>query len=329
MKNKPMDVLYCGVRQKKIKHAQPVLDEEVLNILFHYIKERYTIHVKRDVNGERGVLTEDPILAAFRFTNVRREHDTNSIWIINHISKNDGLTYRDKVLNTFVARMYSRFETMEVLGLPIHLTKEFSPKELVKHQRKYMQENPDFKWFSGSFLASGSIACMGRMFPQSQSGAEHLLWFLSLINDNKIYAKIKACQTQQEVYKLLLTIPGCSQFFAYQIFVDLTYIDEFPFSENEFTIAGPGCKRGLNHLFKDRNGMNYEECLFWLRDNWDELNTRVKKVNRIQLSELMVDVPKYDRKMNVMSLENCFCELSKYIRTLNGGTQPRKKYVTK
>jgi hypothetical protein len=28
-----------------------------------------------------------------------------------------------------------------------------------------------------------------------------------------------------------------------------------------------------------------------------------------------------------MSLENCFCELSKYIRAITGTGRPRKKYV--
>lgn len=57
-------------------------------------------------------------------------------------------------------------------------------------------------------------------------------------------------QSQKEVYDIIQELPSFAYFLSYQVFVDLTYIKDFPFSENEFTIAGPGCKRGLSYVLR-------------------------------------------------------------------------------
>ena len=109
---------------------------------------------------------------------------------------------------------------------------------------------------------------------------------------------------------------------AYQLLIDMTYCPECPISENEFTVAGPGCKAGLKLIFQKKDGMTPEECLFWLRNNWNIL------MNYYNIEwnpdEIFPDIPVEDRYMNVMSLENCCCELSKYHRAWNGGFIIRK-----
>jgi hypothetical protein len=42
--------------------------------------------------------------------------------------------------------------------------------------------------------------------------------------------------------------------------------------------------------------------------------------------EHMTDLPEEDRYMNVMSLENCMCELGKYMKTKLGVGRPRSRY---
>lgn len=149
--------------------------------------------------------------------------------------------------------------------------------------------------------------------------------FMQYLWEDDIAKKIKACMTQEGVYNLLRGYLGIGDFLAYQMFVDMTYIEEFPFSENEFTAAGPGCKNGLNELFEDKDGMSYEECLFWVRNNLEQ--EFIKRGWKWDAKKLFCDLPEYDRCLNVMSLENCFCELSKYIRAVTGTGRPRKKYV--
>ena len=78
-------------------------------------------------------------------------------------------------------------------------------------------------------------------------------------------------------------------------------------------------------VFEDRDGMSYEECLFWIRDNIDWLFREVLEKDW-NPQKVFWDLPEEDRYLNLMSLENCFCELSKYIRVLDGTGRPRKTY---
>ena len=131
--------------------------------------------------------------------------------------------------------------------------------------------------------------------------------------------------SSKEVYDNLLSLPGIGSFLAYQIFVDFSYLSEFPFSENEFVVAGPGCKKGLNLLFDDFGGLRYEEALFWIRDNQNRLFQQFG----YNSYNLFSDLPEEERYLNLMSLENCMCEISKYIRAINGEGRPRIRYKLK
>ena len=61
------------------------------------------------------------------------------------------------------------------------------------------------------------------------------------------------------------------KFLVYQVFVDMTYIPYYKFSENEFVLSGPGCDRGIHALCKDLDGLTEEEFMFWLRDNIERI----------------------------------------------------------
>lgn len=144
--------------------------------------------------------------------------------------------------------------------------------------------------------------------------------------------ELTQCEDQKQAFNLLQSIRGIGNFIAYQIFVDLTYIKDFPFSENEFTVAGPGCQYGLELLFKDRGKdvfnkiMTYEEVLFWIRDNIQDL-FEYYGYYEYNPVKLFFDLPMYDRYINIMSLENIFCEFQKYIRAMSPNmSNPRNRY---
>ncbi|AYP28342.1 hypothetical protein HWB92_gp084 [Serratia phage vB_SmaA_3M] len=129
----------------------------------------------------------------------------------------------------------------------------------------------------------------------------------------------------QEVYECLLNdIEGLGPFLAYQVWVDFTYNPDYPFSENHFTIAGPGCRNGIDLLFNQKDGMTYEECIFWLRDNQDEVFGQYG----YKREEFWTGEEDHDCCMNVMQLENMFCEIQKYMRCVDAvqeGKKPRGK----
>lgn len=323
MKTKPKDTLYCSVRKDVIDKAEPVLDPKSLRYLYAFIRRRYAVHLKKDVLKESKPWTKDQVIQNYRFTNVRREHDKETRWLIDNISKNTDLRYADRILNTILFRCYNKHETMELIGAPFRIDSEWNPEHYrsVFEAHEVISKTP---LFTGVFYTTGMRNALRKEYGEEDSAVAVLKMIKSCYEDGFVDMVISA-KDQQEVFDVLKSLPGIGDFLAYQMFVDLTYMDRFLFSENEFVVAGPGCRNGLKHLFKDPDGMTFEECLFWLRDNIDRLFVEVlgKDWNP---KRIFWDLPLEDRYMNVMSLENCFCELSKYIRAKEGTGKPKSRY---
>lgn len=326
MKNKRADTLYCGVRKSKIEEAIPTLNEESLNLFMGYIKERYKIHIRKDIQLKKPPYTKNKILKKYIFTNVRREHDKETKWLLQNITENEFLTYRQKTLNSILFRMFNKHETMEIMDGPFKFGSLWSYTAARNKLLSYSKEHPDYVFFTGAFITAGLKNAAKSRYPKESFMPGCILRYISDINRSELVPDLLACKNQKQVFNRLRAEEGIGDFLAYQIFVDLTYIKEFPFSENEFTIAGPGCKNGLNFLFEDRDGMSYEECLFWLRDNWYSFSD-----NKVFFDpeKEMIDLKHYDRKMNVMSLENCFCEFSKYYRAVKHIGRPNRTYASR
>lgn len=350
MRNKPDDVLYCGVRADVVMSAEPTLNWENVYNFKKFVIDRYRIHKKKDVRGLSAPWTKNPVLQEFKFTNVRREHDRQTRYLIENIVMNDELTLEDKIVNCFMFRCWNNWDTLMDFGFPYLAKYIYDPdlKEKVRPLYKKLQiADPERLWWSNAYNQGGTK--MAWSYPEMELATVrakniekeemidlrpfHVGVWLKELN---IVEKLLSSNNQQECFEVIKSIKGFADFLAYQVFVDLTYIPEFPFSENEFVVAGPGCKRGLDLIFKDKDGMTYEECMFWLRDvinrKWDSL-FRAEQLKEFDDGypeyvpiTLFEDLPKYDRKMNVMSIENCMCELSKYVKAVNGTGRPRNKY---
>lgn len=336
MRTKPRDKLYCGVNQQRIRKAKPSLNYNNIRYFYDFVTERYKIHVCKDFLKQKAPWTDDEILQCYKFCNVRREHDRQSQYLIKNISTNPCLSLEDKIVNSFYFRAWNNWDTMKDLGGP------WAAKDLYSSQmkqqirpiyQKLAAEDPDRKWWSSAYNQGGTKQAWRYSDPNEKINKEddiplRVFHIGTWLNEHNTVEKLLNANDQKVAFETIKEIQGFADFLAYQVFVDLTYIKEFPFSENEFVIAGPGCKKGLDYLFDDYDGMSPEEALFWLRDNVDSLFSQVAEDNKRSWDpkELFVDLPEYDRCLNIMSLENCMCELSKYIRTIEGTGRPRVKY---
>ena len=75
MKTKEFDIPYCGCDKEKIKNANPVLDEKILDLYIKYQKERTNVYYKKEVLKESPPWTEWDVLQKYKFTNTIRELD--------------------------------------------------------------------------------------------------------------------------------------------------------------------------------------------------------------------------------------------------------------
>lgn len=377
MLSKPADIPYCGVREEVILNAAPKMNPEALRAFVHMVSERYAIRIRKDVLRQPAPWTNDPILRDYRFTNVRREHDRESLWYIKNIATNPNLSYKNKLLNAVLFRCYNKSRTSEILGMPLDFD-NLDRDDLRAKIQAHIEKEPNYVWFTGAFITGGlkraagsdvlvkvknSIIDEGATIPCHMSAwlvktpfpeafylteGEAKKWIEAHPDYEMVEAKemdmrmrminlvdkmhkagfledVANAKNQKEVFDAITVYKGLADFLAYQIFVDFTYIPEFRFSENEFTVAGPGCKNGINDLFIDRDGMTHEEAIFWVRNNISRVAFKELGM-QFEASEAFADLEPHDRFWNVMSLENLACEFSKYWRVLNGGARPRVKY---
>lgn len=303
---KPRDILYCGVDKEKILSAKPVINGDNLKLLNYWINERDSIRIKKN-SGFPAPWTDDKILMKYRFCNVRRENDRESQWLIDNIVNNDSLSYDNKLLDIILFRLINKSQTTEIFGLINFSSIDYSG--ISKILDDYKKVNPYYVFFSNAFFTSGPKTISNKLFGKNYDMVIKMIMLVEYYKNLGIINKVINSKSQLEVYHSLISLPGIGSFLAYQIFVDFTYIDDFPFSEEEFTIAGPGCISGLKLLFSDFDDLSYEELLFWLRDKIKLLDGN-------------------NSPLSVMSLENCMCEFSKYWRAKNNLGRPRILYKT-
>lgn len=321
MKTKPADTPYCGVRKDAIAKARPKLNHKNLELLHHWIAERYSIHLKKDIWKLPKPWTSDPSLLKYKFCNVRREQDRESRWLIEHIALNQKLSYGDKLLNCILFRFFNKHQTSEITGML-----DFRKTDYAKIERRfgeYREKHPQYVYFSNAFYMSGPKGAANRKFGKVGDIKLKIIRLIESYAKEGLVEQVKLAKDQQEVFEVLQSYDGIGYFLAYQLFVDFTYIPEFPFSENEFTIAGPGCRKGLDLIFDDFDGMTYEEALFWLRDNQHKVFGKFG----YDPKKLFSDLPMEERHLNLMSIEGCHCEISKYIRAFRGKGRPRIRYA--
>jgi hypothetical protein len=312
MRNKPADILYGGLDAEKIQNAHPKFHEEHMGMFRQFVIDRYLVHLNKDYYRQPKPWTNNPILQNYKFTNVRREHDKTTIFLLNMLEEHKNDSYGNKVMNIILYRLFNKIETSQLIGWV-----DFKHYNSNAVRSDLSSAKPGFVYFTNAFYTTGMRQGFRKYYPEEEFQP---IIIADVCNDMKheVFRAIKKARSPQGVIDALKLLNGVGNFLSYQMFVDFTYLSEFPWSENEFVVSGPGCIKGLSELFEDRDGLSWDELLFWLRDNCP--------ITREECMELMVDLPEEDRYMNLMSLENCMCELSKYIRAAEGRGRPKNLY---
>ena len=329
MVNRKCDVPYDGCDEDKINSSSPVVNIDMLKEYVFYQKERTNIYKQKNVLGLKPPYTKDEILLNYRFTNTRRELDKESIYLINNVLKSK-ISLEDKLLNCILFRFINRGDIYDMYGGKIEFSKYKSKEELYKmlddakewHAKSGLPKNGNAYLTSGS--RRGIYIKLEKEFGSVEKENNTLVYWLW--KNASDYTDVLKEKTIYGMYKKMLKLVGLSNFIAYQVLIDLTYTNEneFPFSENEFVISGPGCDRGIEHFVIDKDGLTNDEFMFWLRDNIDRLCSE----NDIDWNpqEMFEFLNEDSRNWGVMQIENSFCEFDKYIRTKYNGKRPKNKY---
>jgi hypothetical protein len=274
--------------------------------LWHWIREREAVRQRK----EGGALpnppwTDDPIIAAYRFCNVRREDDRGTIWIRKNIRERFA-GHPLLWLMLCIARQINWPDSLDDLINACAWPSEpdFDPREIttILNSRKRLGE----KVYTGAYMISAPAtkgADKQAYIAETVIGAlwrrrEHFpTWNISL----------------RKVHEWITASNGWGAFMAYQAVVDMRFtpiLSSAP-DVDSWAAAGPGTLRGLNRL----HGRAVDQSL-----SQAQALTEMRAIYRVVEAETGV-------AMDFSDVPNILCETDKYLRVKLGQGKPRALYV--
>ena len=295
---------YSGVREDVIRNALPEMIEGRLELFTHYINEREAVRKAKETLMPFP-WTDDPIIRDYRFTNVRRTDDTVSKWYIENIATNNDLSLYDKIANAILFRCWNKPETSVMFQQPITDWSDDNLYEIeILANVKIGRAGDNYRQYGSAYFQSG----LKGAWKKEGYSATRMLDLMKSVVEDCVIEKILYNNNPMFVFETINAINGIGSFLAYQMWVDLTYIPEYDLNEDDFTVAGPGCRLGIDMLVEDRDGMTHEEVIFHIRDNQHALDLDI------------------DFQLTVMDIENIFCEYSKYTKRYLGQSNRMRNY---
>ena len=292
-----------------------------LNLFWWFICERQSIWVRRFLHRLPPPWTEDSIMRDERFTNVYRELDPGTQYVINEILEIDA-PKPDKIFNTMLYRLIGRSETHAAIGFQ-HL-KSFDPQYL-EHSLKRLRDMKGIPVFTAAYMVSG-YTLMG-----SRDKVENIARLFALLHSefDIFYNRIIPCTDSAQVYEVIRSACGFGNFLAYQVLVDLlyplkvyTWTPLLPYSHDDWASAGPGAQRGISMLLKEGMKANHLEVMRWLRFN------QKAEFDRLNLEfPYLVNHEDRNVEISLANIQNCLCEFHKYVKISEGTGRGRRKFA--
>lgn len=280
--------------------ASPKPNDKVFRYYFYFMQERMNMFWRR-CEG-KSVLTNDPILRKYKFTNVYRSCDRVSQYLINNVIYNDFERYapEDVLLRILVFKIFNKIETWKFLKNNCEEIKfsTFNPEEISDKLTWLRQHQPIF---SNAYMMTGSHR------DYDNFKYKHEKW-LAMVKkefvDGGAIAGILRAKSLEDIYNRLRSCSFIGDFLAYQYATDFNYSPYINFDENSFVKAGIGAIRGIKKCFYDY-GNNYEDAIYYTFEHLNELRKRYGFTDFRELP---------GREPHLIDLQNCFCETDKYLR---------------
>ena len=276
--------------------------------LIRWIQERENVRIRR-ATGAPKPWTDDPILQAWSFCNVRREDDRVTRWIAaNWRDPNAGDP--DVWFAMAVARCVNWPDSLAEIGYPT----EWQPERFVaalEDRATRRKADKKTKVFGDAYNISNGGS--------SEPKALHIAGVLTSLWDRRARVRPKSGDSLLEFYGRLKQCDGFggSGFMAAQVIADAKYVGLLKTARDWMTFAapGPGSMRGLNWVLNRPTDARWREpdWLAALRKLRDEI---APELARIGLEDL-----------HAQDLQNCLCEFDKNERMRLGEGKPKRKFV--
>jgi hypothetical protein len=272
-----------------------------IDIPLRWITEREQIRIRREA-GEPPPWTDDPILRDYRFCNVQREHDR----VTRHIARTWRGPYADCPHLWFgmaVARLINWPAALDEIGYPVPFDRERFRDVLAARMERGEQ----------TFGPAYVIPNGGSKKPKLEFVADDILYRLWRARE---HMTPQPGTTLAAYCSRLIDFHGVGTFIAGQIIADLKYVEPMRSARDWMTFAapGPGSKQGLNRITGRPVGEKWSDAA-WQRD-FCRFEAAIRpELHRIGLGDL-----------HAQDLQNCLCEVDKYLRMKNGEGKPKRRY---
>jgi len=276
---------------------------------FAFLRERYFILLRRR-EGQAWPWTDDPVLRAWRFTNVRREDDRTTIAFRETVR--DPLRDDAHVLFATIAwRWFNLIETGEVLQPFLMSRNDWNRSEV----ERLLQARHDAggNIFTGAFMVNS---------PQNRPKLPAILDCIDWCHENLDPEEIRrTCTTKQAMFECIKGIERQGAFSAYQVVVDLMYTHYLEGAPDldTFTVAGPGCAKGLGYVVHDRPDA------FGYGSRRDQLVMMGLMRDLLAASRDPEHWPADWPPFILSDIENGCCEFAKY-RSAQAGKRQKRRY---
>jgi hypothetical protein len=276
---------------------------ERLGVLYCWIKERESIRIKREVQGKPKPWTDDLLLRSTRFCNVRRMDDKVSRWLLQNFYV--AVPPDEAVVAAAMARLINWPETLSEV-YPDGWT-GWNRNEVLRCLLQRAKNKK--KVFTGVYIINAANASEK---DRAQGNTKIRVVVRTVEAVHAARKELVNTDSMQQTHKNLQSVPGIGSFIAGQIVADLRHIMKGGWLDRMvWAPRGPGSQRGMRWLM-DREGSLSEEDF----DN-----------GIIELMDLVRQNLPYifkDRRLEAHDIQNCLCELSKYVRLAAGGRGKNK-----
>jgi hypothetical protein len=271
------------------------MDPDMAMVYLEFVAARHDAWERRQAGLvlPDGSWSTDPVLKAFKFTNVFRVLDYGSQYLFHMLR--DDVSFSEKVFRAFLYRYTNRPEPYE------SFLRDFGRWPL--HSDTQNGNLLDY-WRARKALGEPIFGSAYKMFVgQENKGLDRLTWAVTFAGQ---YATHDLARDLLKLpmagrHERLKEIPRCADFMAMQINTDLGWTAELAQDEDEFVVAGPGAKVGAAHVWP---GAKPTDVFDWAQ----AALLQMEDCPRLVLPSGRLYTP------SLMDVQNTFCEFGKYHR---------------
>lgn len=284
-------------------------DSEMYDLYYQFLTERQRIWVRRaHLNMSRPWTTDRTLNYEF-ITNVYRELDPGTEYVLDTIGTTDE-SHLNKVFNIMVYRlMGSQISTHTSLGFL--RSESFSVK-------KYLRDlgSTTGNVFGDAYRVAGygegpgsKIENVGMVLKELAGGMPE--WHRRMVGS----------PNARDLFNVFSSIKGFGTFLSNQCMVDVLMLDEMELSDtlervwsfgtDEWCEPGPGAKRGIAKLLAPGvKPANLHMVMAWLRDAQDA------EFDRLDLCfPFLLNADDSIKRLSICNIQTTLCEFSKYVRS--------------